>query len=475
MRLVGLNQLIESVSSMIFASYVGNWLDKTDRKKGTLTVLAFNNISVAISAALLAICLTISQSSILYTVCLTLSIFFCALSKCASEGEKMVFTKDWVVVMVKNEAGSTLSRLNPKPATLELEDRGGFTDRGLTKAGGAFIIEWGKGRNAIMTTIDQLSSVIAPILTGFILQFSGHRSACFVFVFWNLLSWILERYLLSKVYAEVPALAIRQKSDEDEPETHKDSDSSKRTNSFSDFCGLFGTYFRQSVFPAAFGLALLYMTVLGFDGLAISHGKAQGVSEDVLGAFRSVGSLLGILGACSYTYVERKIGVRKTGLLGLILQQSFLWLCVLSIFLPGSPFDPVTYAKEWTLESWLVQFKSALYMSPSNTTFPVPSADPPTYSWSSFSFSGQMSSIITFFLGITLARFGLWIADLSITQVMQENIPEKERNTVFGVQNALCQFFSVLKDIVVILLPDERTFGPKIKSTQKPELEPLKA
>jgi hypothetical protein len=26
-------------------------------------------------------------------------------------------------------------------------------------------------------------------------------------------------------------------------------------------------YYRQSIFPAAFGLAMLYMTVLGFDGV----------------------------------------------------------------------------------------------------------------------------------------------------------------------------------------------------------------
>ena len=120
-----------------------------------------------------------------------------------------------------------------------------------------------------MTTIDQLSSVIAPILTGLILQHEGHRSACFVFVFWNLVSWIVERYLLSKVYSQVPALAVRQKSDEDEPDIHKDPDSVGETKSTSSLCGLFKTYFRQYVFPAAFGLALLYMTVLGFDGVSL--------------------------------------------------------------------------------------------------------------------------------------------------------------------------------------------------------------
>lgn len=51
------------------------------------------------------------------------------------------------------------------------------------------------------------------------------------------------------------------------------------------------------------------------------------------------------------------------------------------------------------------------------------------------------------------------MADLSITQIMQESIIEEERNTVFGTQNAFCQLFSVLKNVIVFMFPDHRTFG----------------
>lgn len=51
------------------------------------------------------------------------------------------------------------------------------------------------------------------------------------------------------------------------------------------------------------------------------------------------------------------------------------------------------------------------------------------------------------------------MSDLSITQVMQEDIPEEHRGSVFGVESALCLLFSVGKDILAILLPDPRTFG----------------
>lgn len=111
MRLVSANQLIEGISAMILSTYIGNWLDRQNRRFGALTVLAVNNVCVACSAALLAICLSYSnrEKEFGYGICLTLSIIFCAISKCASEGQRMTFTKDWIVVMANREGAESLS------------------------------------------------------------------------------------------------------------------------------------------------------------------------------------------------------------------------------------------------------------------------------------------------------------------------------------------------------------------------------
>ncbi|TKR72411.1 hypothetical protein L596_019858 [Steinernema carpocapsae] len=439
-RLVGINQLVESVSSMFLSTYVGNWLDRHDRKRGALTVLAINNLSVAVSAGLLAICLTLHSMSAVYGCFLTLSIVFCALSKCASDGEKLAFTKDWIVVMAQREGGNTLSV-----------------------------------RNAMMTTIDQCSSVIAPLLTGYIMIWFDHRTACLLFVGWNLISWLAEAYLLSMVYNNVKELSVREKKQNGHkkhpeiteiPETKK-----KHKCSVAKQAGkMVSSYWNQSVFPAAFGLALLYMTVLGFDGLAVGYGKSQGLSEDCLGMFRAVGSVFGLSGAFCYAFFERAMGLKKTGLLGLVAQQLFLYLCVISVFLAGSPFNPGEYFSHLTFESWWTTFQSAFTVTSPQTMAPLANSSlelitstPAPYvgiDWSTFTVQGQpIQSVFVFLCGITFARFGLWMADLSITQIMQENIPEAERGTVFGVQTAMCQLFSVLKDITVIILPDPKTFG----------------
>ena len=42
-------------------------------------------------------------------------------------------------------------------------------------------------------------------------------------------------------------------------------------------------------------------------------------------------------------------------------------------------------------------------------------------------FSPKLWSVGVFMSGIITARFGLWVADLSITQLLQENVQEEHR------------------------------------------------
>lgn len=58
---------------------------------------------------MLFICLNFNGPYFLYAFCIGFSILFCAISKCASEGEKLSFTKDWIVVLAKREGAETLS------------------------------------------------------------------------------------------------------------------------------------------------------------------------------------------------------------------------------------------------------------------------------------------------------------------------------------------------------------------------------
>lgn len=62
-------------------------------------------------------------------------------------------------------------------------------------------------------------------------------------------------------------------------------------------------------------------------------------------------------------------------------------------------------------------------------------------------------------MGIIIARFGLWIVDLTITQILQERVEEERRGVVNGVQDSLNNSMDLLKCILVILLPSAENFG----------------
>ncbi|KAK6061758.1 Ferroportin1 [Cooperia oncophora] len=373
---IAIHQLLDSLAKLILTPVLGSMLDKTNRNRGMQAVLFVNNVAISLSALIFFFNLSDSyrvESNWMKTLYLLFAILFGSVSRVASEAQKTAFTKDWIVVVIAKTKGARLST-----------------------------------QNAAMTVIDQASSFLTPLIAGVMLDSMSRSMCCLVIIGWNILSWSVEASMLLWIYRRVPALAHRMRSDSTSKEPSIDETPSP--------AAAYSAYFRQSSFRAAFGLALLYMTVLGFDNLALSYGASQGMSASTLGLFRSIGSLLGLLGALSYTALERVLGLLWTGLIGLMLQNMFINLCTVSIVLPGSPFNATGYFSSLTTTKWLDGVRSTIFG-------------------------------------------GLWIADPSITQIMQETIPERERYSVFGVQTSICEFFSVIKDVMVIVFPETSSFG----------------
>lgn len=61
--------------------------------------------------------------------------------------------------------------------------------------------------------------------------------------------------------------------------------------------------------------------------------------------------------------------------------------------------------------------------------------------------------------GIVTSRLGLWLSDLTISQLFQETVPEQERGIVAGMQNSFNSVLSLLMYFLVIGLPKPETFG----------------
>lgn len=114
--------------------------------------------------------------------------------------------------------------------------------------------------NSTLTIIDQLSFVIAPLIVTFMLSYLGYFLTALGIIAWNILAWAGSRILLVSIYEEIPELSKK---------AIKEVQNSKKQEK-EGFFQLFKTYAKQDVAAAAFGLALLYYTVLSFDGVSCS-------------------------------------------------------------------------------------------------------------------------------------------------------------------------------------------------------------
>ena len=68
-------------------------------------------------------------------------------------------------------------------------------------------------------------------------------------------------------------------------------------------------------------------------------------------------------------------------------------------------------------------------------------------------------SLILLLIGVLGARFGLWMFDLSVSQLLQEKVNEEERGVVSGVMNVFIANCDMLHHLLAIAAPDPKYFG----------------
>ena len=174
----------------------------------------------------------------------------------ASQGSKIIIERDWIVVV-----------------------SGGDNNR-LTNL------------NSNFRTIDLSCNTLAPILAGLLFSETTYFVAAVVIGSWNLISVILEYLLLNAIYKEYPELSHKKAVDAAPDAKEKNWFVERVTGSYKGWI----SYVRHDVRFAGLGLALLYMTVLGFDNITWGYSLLQCVPEWVLGVLVAVSGFMGILG-----------------------------------------------------------------------------------------------------------------------------------------------------------------------------------
>ncbi|XP_039177840.1 solute carrier family 40 member 1 [Crotalus tigris] len=459
--------LVVAGSVLILGAIIGDWVDKNSRLKVAQMSLIVQNASVILCGILLMIVFLFKTQLInlyqgwLLTLCYILVISIANIANLASTATGITIQRDWVVV-VAGDNRSTLADMN-----------------------------------ATIRRIDQLTNILAPLAVGQIMTFGSPVIGCGFISGWNLISMCIEYMLLFKVYKKTPALAHKagpkgeeselkqlnvQKDGEpkgtegvqlihkkenavSEPERENTSCLSRMTEPFSTFRDGWVSYYNQSVFLAGLALAFLYMTVLGFDCITTGYAYTQGLSGSTLSLLMGASALTGILGTVAFTWLRNKCGLVRTGIISGIAQLSSLLLCVISVFTPGSPLD-LSVSPFADISARLFESSPLPTLAPDGDilemafTTEMPALVNATSSDPGLAPSPvPLISVSLLFAGVIAARVGLWSFDLTVTQLLQENVIESERGIINGVQNSMNYLLDLLHFIMVILAPNPEAFG----------------
>ncbi|XP_070277771.1 ferroportin [Myotis yumanensis] len=462
--------LVVAGSVLVLGAIIGDWVDKNARLKVAQTSLVIQNVSVILCGIILMMVflhkdelLTMYHGWVL-TSCYILIITIANIANLASTATAITIQRDWIVVV----AG---------------EDRSRLADM-----------------NATVRRIDQLTNILAPMAVGQIMTFGSAVIGCGFISGWNLVSMCVEYFLLWKVYQKTPALAVKatlkveeaelkqlnlHKETEPKPleSTHLmgDKDPAVRAlepepepscgeqlaEPFRTFRDGWVSYYRQPVFLAGLGLAFLYMTVLGFDCITTGYAYTQGLSGSVLSLLMGASAVTGIGGTVAFTWLRRRCGLVRTGLISGCAQLSCLVLCVVSVFMPGSPLD-LSVSPFQDIRSRFIQAEPLPAM-PTGAPGPLFSTGGPAANgsvttlaapeWELGLSAESVLSVSLLFAGVIAARIGLWSFDLTVTQLLQENVIESERGIINGVQNSMNYLLDLLHFIMVILAPNPEAFG----------------
>lgn len=456
--------LVVAGSVLLLGAIIGDWVDRNPRLKVAQTSLLVQNSCVIACGILLMVVFQFKEELVkLYdgwvlTTCYILVITIANIANLASTATSITIQRDWVVVV----AGQDSSKLADMNATVRI--------------------------------IDQLTNILAPMLVGQIMAFGSHFIGCGFISGWNLCSMCVEYALLWKVYQKTPALAAKAGQKEEQQELKQLSPTKDQENGQSPeessqplmnetsvvtkadspkqqgccyqvseplrtLKAGWVAYYNQNIFFAGMSLAFLYMTVLGFDCITTGYAYTQGLNGSVLSLLMGASAVSGICGTVAFTWIRKKCGLIRTGFISGIAQLTCLIMCVVSVFAPGSPFD-LTVSPFKDLYTHLIGEKTlpeadhslTSFLTGGNaTTTPAPAEEqPPLQSY---------LSVSLLFAGVIAARIGLWSFDLTVTQLIQENVIESERGVINGVQNSMNYLLDLLHFIMVILAPNPEAFG----------------
>ncbi|CAB9505585.1 family 40 member 1 [Seminavis robusta] len=327
-----------------------------------------------------------------------------------NSGFLVAMERDWIVVMSQYAS-----------KTFHINHNNNYNDAPMDTVSR----EWLSKTNVTMKQIDLSCKVVAPAVAGFLIaafdnqdggsNHSDLRGAAVLVGGINMTALIVEYICTARIYKMLPALAIRKDTKCQQPTTSENQDEEQaaattkieppKDSKWRFLPTSVQIYLDQPVSMGGVSLALLYLNVLSFGGIMTAYLVWRGMRLDTIGLWRGVSSAVGLMGTFAYHFSVKRTTLVKTGMWSIAYQFTCLTMSYVSLFI-----------ENYTL------------------------------------------SLTMLILGVCTSRIGLWVFDISITQLWQEYTPDGIRGVVGGVQQSFNAFFTLVSFGLGIVFPDPKDF-----------------
>ncbi len=291
LSLVAMYGLFLVLSQLFSATYIGSWVNRTERLRAVRIAVFIQNIMTSGGACFVLVLLYNNahmdnnwnglNPGLVY-FCIVMTLLFGMVGVVYSMARKIAVELDWVVVVCEGNEND----LSSVTSTCK--------------------------------TIDLGCKVSGPILVGIIMSSNGPANAAFFIAVWNIVSAVFEMVMLQKIYNETPKLRLAR--------TTKDV---QKENCCKDFRTGWKVYRETPVFWAGLALSLCYGSVLTWGDTMIGYLITEGMQESVVATVRGIGEFVGLLGAVCFKIAQSKFGSKKVGMCAIWFQCITLFIGVI--------------------------------------------------------------------------------------------------------------------------------------------------
>jgi iron-regulated transporter 1 len=361
--------LVNQFVCVVFGQSLGNWIDMTPRLKVIRVGIFVQNGAVLVTSVLIYLLVllrdgiatngildTWSSASVFAAILLTSSV-----GSLGSMTMNIAVERDWVPVITPVQGGH-LTQLN-----------------------------------AWMKRIDLSCEVVAPVVVGFLIKWTGVVLSFVVVAVWNVLSYFPEYFLLTAVYRSHPELASEERAVKAKEEFGG--------NPITNIVKGWSLFLKQTVALVVVATTFLWLTVLSpHDPIMAAFLKASDVQEEYIGAFRGAGALFGVLATFLFPVLMRRIGLLSA------CRVFIVWEGVM-----------------------LIVAMAMFYLN---------------------NFVGR----ILFMTFIILSRVGLYGYDMGEVQIMQTGVPEDIRGTINSIESSFTKLAAMFVFLAAIIASEPQQF-----------------